>query len=158
MSRDKQRCNSGHLVAERQETRDLDLIQTRNSEATRTMRGVSGLCGRHVVVLEDEFVIGLALVDSLEEVGMRVSGPLASRAQALDWLQADTPNLAVLDLNLKDGLCTDVAAELRRRDVPFIIASGHPAIKYSQHQDLSGAPYLQKPVRTAEVLKALQQM
>src|SRR4051812_11487744 len=66
----------------------------------------------------------MTLQDDLEEAGYTVAGPFNSCARAMTWLENGEPDLAVLDIRLKDGPCKDLAAELSRRGVPFIVYSG----------------------------------
>src|SRR5215212_3909293 len=81
--------------------------------------------GPVVLVLEDEAIIALNLQDELQDAGFRIGGPFMACADALCWLDGNTPDVAVLDTMLKDGPCHDIAVELARRAVPFLIYSGH---------------------------------
>jgi response regulator RpfG family c-di-GMP phosphodiesterase len=76
-----------------------------------------------VLVLEDEAIIALNLQDDLQDAGHEVAGPFATCSAALEWLQTATPDLAILDATLKDGPCREIALELSRCDVPFLIYS-----------------------------------
>jgi DNA-binding response OmpR family regulator len=80
----------------------------------------------YVLLLEDEVLIALNLQEELQELAFRVTGPFTTCAVALDWLKTNTPDVAILDAVLKDGPCRDIALELARREVPFVIYSGHP--------------------------------
>jgi DNA-binding response OmpR family regulator len=78
-----------------------------------------------VLILEDEALIALNLQDELQDAGYKIAGPFTTCAAALEWLQTTTPDTAILDAALKDGPCRDIALELSRREVPFLIYSGH---------------------------------
>jgi DNA-binding response OmpR family regulator len=78
-----------------------------------------------VLVLEDEALIAFNLQDELQDAGYAVAGPFTTCSAALKWLQTGTPQTAILDAALKDGPCREVALELSRRGVPFLIYSGH---------------------------------
>src|SRR3954467_6754360 len=78
-----------------------------------------------VLLLEDEALIALNLQDELQDAGYRIAGPFTTCAAALAWLQTATPDTAILDAALKDGPCREIALELSRREVPFLIYSGH---------------------------------
>src|ERR671913_2309530 len=78
-----------------------------------------------VLVLEDEALIGLNLRDDLLDAGFQVEGPFNTCAAALSWLETTPPDTAILDAALKDGPCREIARELTRREVPFLIYSGH---------------------------------
>lgn len=90
-----------------------------------------------VLILEDEALIALNLQDELQDAGYAVAGPFTTCSSALDWLGTATPSMAILDAALSDGSCNYVADELSRREVPFLIYSGHqesyPLLAEFQH-------------------------
>ena len=53
-----------------------------------------------VLVVEDEALIACDLQNILESNGCRVIGPAASLARAWDLIEQETPDLALLDVNL----------------------------------------------------------
>jgi DNA-binding response OmpR family regulator len=108
------------------------------------------------LVVEDQALIGMAIEAYLEEIGCAVE-PLASCAAALAWLDANTPDLAVIDFMLRDGPCIDLARELKRRGVPFVIYSGYPR-PISMPSELLDAPWIEKPADRADLLSALAAM
>jgi len=110
-----------------------------------------------VLVLEDEALIGITLQDDLEEAGYQVAGPFMNCAAALGWLRAGTPHAAILDASLKDGSCAEVASELDRRNVPFLIYSGHR----EDHPLLTEFPHvtwIEKPAASPVLLEACRQL
>jgi two-component system, response regulator PdtaR len=83
--------------------------------------------GRLVLVVEDEFLIAMDLELLLRRHGWRVLGPAATVDQALRLLRdGETPDVALLDVNLGGEPVTPVAAALRARGVPFVLASAYP--------------------------------
>jgi DNA-binding response OmpR family regulator len=110
-----------------------------------------------VLVLEDEALIGLNLRDDLQDAGYRVEGPFTTCAAALEWLQVATPDMAVLDAALKDGPCREIALELTRCEVPFVIYSGY----HEDRQLLAEFPHvtwIEKPVASSVLVEACQQL
>jgi DNA-binding response OmpR family regulator len=97
------------------------------------------------LIVEDQALIGMSLEASLEESGFDVAGPFMSNLQALQWLERNSPNLAVLDVMIKDGTCLQIAHELKNRGVPFAVYSGLPP-KAECPPELREAPWLEKPV------------
>jgi DNA-binding response OmpR family regulator len=81
--------------------------------------------GKLVLVLEDEAIIAVDLQEELSDAGYRVAGPFTTCEAALAWLSSATPDAAILDTVLKDGPCREIALELARRGVPFLIYSGY---------------------------------
>jgi DNA-binding response OmpR family regulator len=110
-----------------------------------------------VLLLEDETLIALNLQDDFQDAGYEVAGPFVTCAAALEWLGTETPKTAILDATLKDGSCREVALELSRREVPFLIYSGH----HEDRQLLSEfhhVVWIEKPVSSAVLVQACQQL
>jgi DNA-binding NtrC family response regulator len=109
------------------------------------------------LVAEDQALISLALEDTLEDAGVAVAGPFASCREALAWAEAHTPAVAIIDFQLKDGPCTELARELRRRGVPVIIYSGYPHGE-TIPPEFDGLPWLEKPTAQSDLLAAMAQV
>ena len=109
-----------------------------------------------VLLVEDEALIGLNLRDELQDAGYRVEGPFTTCAAALEWLRMVTPDMAILDAALKDGPCREIALELTRREVPFLIYSGHR--KDQKHlAEFPHVTWIEKPAPPTELVEACQQ-
>jgi DNA-binding response OmpR family regulator len=109
------------------------------------------------MIVEDQALIGLSLEASLEEAGFTVAGPFMSCAQTLQWLERNSPDLAVLDIMLKDETSLRIAHELKNRGVPFAVYSGLPP-KAERPPELRDAPWLEKPVSRETLARALAQL
>ena len=103
-----------------------------------------------VLVVEDDAIVGLDLVDALSEAGLDAIGPVTSRAAALKWLEANTPDAAVLDLALSDGPAEAIAKVLNGRGVPFIAFSARPLADH-----IAGALCVEKPAPSPLVVRTL---
>jgi DNA-binding NarL/FixJ family response regulator len=57
-----------------------------------------------VLIVEDEALVALELEELLLDEGFEVVGSAANAAQAIDLGRRHRPDLALLDLNLADGL------------------------------------------------------
>lgn len=77
-----------------------------------------------VLIVEDNFLIADDYRSMLEDLHWTVAGLAATAEQALSWLETHHPSVALLDLQLRVGLTTPVAVELKRRAIPFILSSG----------------------------------
>jgi DNA-binding response OmpR family regulator len=93
----------------------------------------------------------------LREAGFEVAGPFGSCATALAWLGSDTPDAAILDIELSDGPCVQVACILKERRVPFLVLTGH-AFDASHDEVFSGVPWLQKPMAEEDMLETLRRL
>jgi DNA-binding response OmpR family regulator len=103
--------------------------------------GGSGQPPRRVLVAEDYGAISLMLDQELRDAGFEVAGPFGSCAAALVWLNAETPDAGILDIELSDGACVKVARTLKERQVPFMVLTGYPS-NASNEEAFSGVPWL----------------
>ncbi len=105
------------------------------------------------LIIEDQALIAMSVEAYLEDVGFNVQ-TVACMAQGREWLKNNTPEFVILDFMLKDGPATELASELQRRGIPFIVYSG-----YSRHlgvpPELQEVLWLEKPTRREDLLKAL---
>jgi DNA-binding response OmpR family regulator len=107
-----------------------------------------------VLIAEDEPMISTTISDDLEEAGYRVAGPFGRSADAIAWIERHPVDLAMLDVILRDGICTELAERLLAQGVPFLVFSG-----YYRGPDLPpvfrDAPWVEKPGAFAEILTTL---
>jgi DNA-binding response OmpR family regulator len=107
-----------------------------------------------VLLVEDEFIIGLDIGQQLAEAGFEVVGPATSVATALRFVAEPGCDVAVLDVNLGDETSEPIAWKLRASGKPFVVLTG-----YSTDNRLpwfNGATVLTKPPRMADLLSALR--
>src|SRR6185369_3042012 len=79
---------------------------------------------RSILIVEDEPLIAMMLEDFIQSIGHRVSGNCDSVSAALKEIEKSEFDLAILDVNLKGESVWPVAAELRRKGTPFVLATG----------------------------------
>ena len=75
-----------------------------------------------ILVVEDEELLAEMLQEELSEAGHHVIGPAATEAEAMQMAAESTPELALVDINLRDGSRgTMVARRLyQHRKVPSL--------------------------------------
>jgi CheY-like chemotaxis protein len=98
-----------------------------------------------ILVVEDEALIAMDLQALLEDAGYRVIGPANSSAAALALIEADEPDVALLDVNLGRSDAFGVASILTERKTQVIFLTGHTAHKLPpahRHLPLVSKPYL----------------
>ena len=107
---------------------------------------------RWCLIVEDELLIGMDLEEAVRSVGFE---PLwaASLASAMSSLQHRRPDIAIVDITLRDGSCVDLVRELKREAVPFVVHSASAAA--DGPPDLAGVPWLTKPAAWPAILDAL---
>lgn len=113
----------------------------------------SPLSGRRVLVVEDEMMIAMLIEDILADQGCRLVGPAIRVVDALRLLDAEWVEVALLDVNLNGEDTYPIAEELRRRNIPFVFATGYGAagVKAGYGQFVT----LQKPFEADDLTEAL---
>jgi CheY-like chemotaxis protein len=114
-------------------------------ERTTVAQNTSGedLQGLRVLVVEDEAAISLLLEDMLLDFGCVVVGPAARLATALDTVQRERLDLAILDVNVAGEPIYPVAEALLERSVPFVFSTGYGSAGIKDA--FRDRPVLQKP-------------
>lgn len=80
---------------------------------------------RKILVCEDEVWIALDIVYAVEDAGGTVLGPFATVDAGLAAMNSDTPDAAILDLNLLDGTSLPILEALNALDIPAIVQTGN---------------------------------
>ena len=108
------------------------------------------LRGKHVLVVEDNWLVADQLSSLITCAGGTVCGPSPEIDQAFRLASRQRLHGAVLDVQLKDGTAQPVATVLRRRHVPFLVISGMDRTELPD--GLRKAPFLAKPLDGLEFL------
>ena len=107
----------------------------------------------HVLVLEDERALAEMIVEELSGEGYAVT-PTASVAGALGALKQGSFDVALLDLNLPDGLGLDVLKAISEEGLPTeaIILTGNATVSNAiEAMKLGAYDFLTKPTRMDEL-------
>jgi len=109
------------------------------------------------LIVEDEFLIAMALEALLTSHGWRVLGPAMSIEGALSLLREERPDVAVLDLNVQNRFVTPVAEMLSSWGVPFLVASAQVHLS-PEITVLANVPWVNKPIREDRLLALLEEL
>jgi len=112
------------------------------------------LWGCRVLIVEDDFLLASYSAKILEKEGARIVGPAATVENALALLRCETPDAAMLDVNLNGETTRAVADALNVRGVPFVVVTGYGADDL-QSDILQKAPRLEKPVQAKSLIRAI---
>lgn len=115
------------------------------------------LANRSVLLVEDSLIISLDAEDILTRLGADTVITHATTQGALDYLESETPSLAVLDINLGDRTSFPVADRLQELGVPFIFASGYGE-QASLPMEHRARQVLQKPYTIENIARALVEL
>jgi two-component sensor histidine kinase len=102
------------------------------------------LAGKHLLMVEDEFLVGMMAKTILEGLGAKVSGPYARLADGLAAARSERFDGALLDFNLAGELAEPLADLLIAHGVPFVFLTGYQ--RDSIDRRYANVPLLQKPV------------
>lgn len=114
---------------------------------------LTSVTGLRTLVVEDSYVIAREICRQLRALGCHPIGPAPNGVKALALLERECPDCALLDVNLDRGTAYPLAAELRRRSVPFLFATGYdPAVIPARFGSIV---HLAKPFGLRELSAAL---
>lgn len=113
------------------------------------------LAGRSILVVEDEFFVGLEIVQTLEAAGADVTGPIRSLKDAEDIVAENSFDMAVLDVNLDGKYALNLALDLRRRGTRVVFATAHADDTHLFQGEAAAIPRLSKPTRARTLIRAL---
>jgi DNA-binding NtrC family response regulator len=121
---------------------------------TRSSRSLDQLKGLRVLVVEDAWHVGEALKEVLLSMGAEVAGPAATIAEAECLMSERTPDLALVDIYLRDGELADgLIDRLNGQNVSVIVISGYEALPVAATKV---AGFLRKPFTNPQLLATLQ--
>jgi len=115
---------------------------------------MSRLANCRILVVEDEFLIAAALCDMLEDAAAVVVGPATTIAAAMQILQEQPVDAAILDMNLNGQWSDPIAVDLQSRRIPFVFTTGYGA---NERTERFGARVVPKPYGWEEVEEQLAQ-
>jgi len=125
-----------------------------------TAGGRSDATARHILLVEDDARVSMALRLRLEADGHRVSGA-ANLARATDGMLDERPDVVVLDINLPDGNGLALAARMRllraTADLPLVVITASRDPAYRERASRLGVAFLEKPFASGALLDAIEQ-
>jgi len=107
-----------------------------------------------ILIIEDEAIIAFTLEELLIMSGFDSAGVAARLDVALDIIERDVCDAAILDANLAGTSSAPAALALTKRGVPFLVVSGYSAAQRPEAA-FAGAVRLQKPCDIDDLISAL---
>jgi DNA-binding NarL/FixJ family response regulator len=113
----------------------------------------------HILIVEDEPLIAEDIAAILEEAGFHISGIAYSMQNALDEMKANSPDMALLDINLNGGTeGIEIAEKINRAyKIPFIFLTSYSdklTLERAKKTEPSG--YIVKPFSEASLCAAIE--
>ena len=119
------------------------------------MTGVVSLNGVRALVVEDSWQVANAITRLAQNTGMVVVGPAATVAEAEQLLLALTPDVAIIDINLRGEMAYGLIDELHEKGVPIVVTTGYDAFPHVKDKV---AAILTKPFRAASLFNHLRRI
>ncbi|MEH2523938.1 MULTISPECIES: response regulator [unclassified Bradyrhizobium] len=112
------------------------------------------LQGVFILLVEDSWYIGKALKTLLHVLGADVAGPAATTADAERLVAERTPDVAIVDINLREGERADgLIDRLHEQGIPVIVLTGYAVVSLAPGK---AEAILQKPVSKEQLLANLR--
>lgn len=102
-----------------------------------------------VLILEDELVIALSLARSVQNFGHTVLGPFGTLETAEAAVAQEIPEIAMLDVNLKNETSFDFAKMLRSKGTTVIFVTG--GLVGDIPEELADCQIVMKPFSRQEI-------
>ena len=127
--------------------------QTGSSAQHSDACGAPELKGVHILLVEDSWQLGNALKRLLRLLGADVAGPAATKADAERLVAERTPDVAIVDINLREGeRANDLIDRLHERRIPVLVVTGYTNVSLPPGK---AEAILEKPVSVETLLAVL---
>jgi DNA-binding NtrC family response regulator len=118
-----------------------------------TSPGSLELQGVGILLVEDSWHVGKAMKTLLRVLGADVAGPAATTADAERLVAERTPDVAIVDINLRDGeRANNLIDWLYEQRIPVIVLTGYAVVSLPPGK---AEAILQKPVSKEQLLAIL---
>ena len=109
-----------------------------------------------VLLVEDNFLVGISIKQQLEELGCDVTGPIATLNDALRTISELSVDCAVLDINIKGGTSQPIAQSLQASNTPFFFITGYKS-PIMLAEEMKAIQRLNKPIEASMLRRALDE-
>ena len=123
------------------------------NDPTSRVSLANALSGMRVLVIEDIWIVAQSYAAILDNLGVIVSGPVGSVAEAMALIDAEPIDAALVDMNLHGEMAYGVVEALKARGVPIVVATGYDVVPELEH---NVSAFLRKPIRAEALLKAMR--
>lgn len=113
---------------------------------------------QHVLVLEDNMIIGLDLEQAVKDLGFGHIHSAASVKEAMAVLDKYDIDFAILDINLGSETSFVVAKRMKTEGRPFLFLTGYSELKQDAMADFHDVPVVSKPLQKISLQKHLDNL
>ncbi|TCL66338.1 response regulator [Rhizobium sp. BK251] len=108
---------------------------------------------KRILIVEDEYFLADETRRKLQQLGAKVVGPTGGVQHALDLIEEEFIDAAILDVHLDGELVFPVAERLEELRIPYVFATGYdPTIV---PLSFAGFVLCEKPIELENIAKAL---
>ena len=126
------------------------------------MTPLANKAGRKVLIVDDHPLVREWLANLInQQADLQVSGEAGSAADAMQLLAASNPDVAVVDISLKDSSGIELIKDLKRASPSLVVLvlSMHDESLYAERALRAGAKgYIMKRETTRKVIEALRKV
>jgi CheY-like chemotaxis protein len=109
--------------------------------------------GKRILVVEDEYFLADETRRKLQKLGAIVVGPTGRVDRALELIEEEGVDAAILDIQLDGDLVFPVAEKLEELSIPYVFATGYdPSIVPAR---FNGFILSEKPIDIEHIARAL---
>ena len=110
--------------------------------------------GVRILIVEDSWHLGISLKSHLRALGAEVMGPVATASDAEHLISGLTPDVALVDFNLRGGeLAHGLIDRLHNQGIRIVVISGYADVPLEPGKVVAT---LQKPIAEEQLLAALR--
>ncbi len=129
-------------VVQRVKKLDLD---GRFAGAIDAVAPTAPMSPKRVLVIEDSIMVVMVIETTLTDLGWTMVGPASRVKEALELVETESFDGALLDLNLDGEMTWDVAALLQNKGIPFVFSTGYDGSSFLPdrfaHQRVLSKPF-----------------
>lgn len=135
-------------------------VEYSNAEAAEAdeagMAGTEEAEAFRILIVEDSFLLLADLQMVFDILGWTVAGTASRKSEALEMVERESFDAALLDVNLDGEMSWEVAIRLKEKGIPFVFSTGYDTSRILP-PELRGSPILGKPFNVNELERKLRE-
>jgi CheY-like chemotaxis protein len=116
-----------------------------SADAVEAVVPTTAMSSKRVLVIEDSIMVVIVIETVLKDLGWTMVGPASRVKEALELVETESFDGAMLDLNLDGEMTWDIAALLQDKGVPFVFSTGYDGSSFLPdrfaHQRVLSKPF-----------------
>ncbi len=109
-----------------------------------------------ILIAASDPIVGSHLSASIRDLGWSVAGPFRRNAEALEWLDAEQVDCAMLTILLNDGSAFPLAATLHHAHIPLVFFADFDARRGTIRAEFPNTSGACQEAHLLDLLRALE--